>query len=234
MRRDLVRGQIRPTTRREAIERAESMVGYKPEKPEGAPFDAKRQTIKYRLSKYNGGKDPYADHPADWSYGLRTPTSDCAGFVAWALGYDRKQIGTFPKWGGWINTDSMIAEARQFGDWFEEISEPEVGCLLVTPSIYKGGKRTKVGHVGMVVEVPEVWDGDTRSLTVVHCSSRPKGRSAVKRTNGAFGATRGVLLRYKKAAPEPREDETNTEEGIEAPASLLARFWAWLTQNMRS
>ena len=94
------RGIIRPLTIAEAVRRAKSMVGYKPELPANAPKGTRRVNIKYRLSKFNGGKDPYAQHPADWSYGNRTPTCDCAGFVAWCLGYDRYQPGKFEPYDG--------------------------------------------------------------------------------------------------------------------------------------
>ena len=61
-----------------------------------------------------------------------------------------------------------------------------------------------VGHVGLLSEVPDNWNGDFSKLTVIHCSSRPKGKSAIKKTTGAYFAKRGVFLRYKLAKAEPQ------------------------------
>jgi hypothetical protein len=216
-----MRGAIRPTTAAEAVERARSMIGYCPELPEGAPSDAVGGPIRYRLRKKNGGKDPNAPHPAAWSYGVRVPTADCVGFVAWTLGFDRYQPRDYDResggdviYGGWINTDSMImgAAALEPG-WFQEIDEPEVGAIVVYGSRYRRGRPRKAGHVGMIVDPlpaefeimePDCW----RDLRVVHCSSGNDRRhgAAIQETSGAAWAKalkkgrKPQILRYVRAA----------------------------------
>src|SRR5512134_3458520 len=153
--------------------------------------------LKYRLGA--GGRKPLAASPG--------PYCDCAGFVTWCLGFDRYQPASrsdFPTVAGgwdWVNTDSMIAAARSGKGWFQELAEPEVGCLVVYPSIYRKGERVRVGHVGIVTQVPTRWDpviGYGR-LTVIHCSAGNYKRtgSAVQETSGMPWANKGSLfLRY--------------------------------------
>lgn len=186
------------------------MIGFEPPLHPRAPKDAKRSLIKYRLTKFNGGKDPYGEHPSvgSYSYGNRTPTCDCSGFVAWALGFDRFQPkDRFPSYGGWVNTDSMISDAKRSGSFFELLTAPEWGCLVVSPSKYKRvdgrRKRVKVGHVGMVVgPLPAEWGDNWDDLRVVHCSSSNSRRGgAIQETSGSGFRGRGVFLRYLRAAP---------------------------------
>lgn len=144
-------GVIRPTTSAEAIARARSMIG---------------SSIHYQLSPHNGGRNPNAPDPAShWvdDANHAVATCDCAGFVAWALGYDRYQPHDFPPWDGWINTDSMIFESDHGAHWFRTLSAPQAGCLVVYPS-HGAAPNHVIGHVGLVVDV------GSSGLRVVHCS----------------------------------------------------------------
>jgi hypothetical protein len=183
--------RIRQTTIADAIERARKMVG---------------AAIHYQLKDKNGGRNPDAPDPAShWinDHGDRVATCDCAGFVAWCLGFDRYQPGTFEYWDGWINTDSAIFEAENNGEWFERLAAPELGCLIVYPSHGKAPNRL-IGHVGIVVAVPE-----NARIRVIHCSSGNDRRTghAIQETDDAAWRDaadkppkRTRFLRYLKAA----------------------------------
>ena len=202
-----MRGVIAAVTIEEAVERAKSMIWFEPELPEDAGIGAKSQPIRYRLPKFNGGKDPLADHPADWSYGKRSPTCDCIGFIAWSLGFDRYQPVHFDRnkkgkviYGGYINTNSSILAANSLEpSWFEEVCAPELGCLVVYGGTRnkKTGKR-RAGHIGIVVgPLPAEWDPEAnecwRALRVVHCSS-----SNDRITGGAIQETDGWTWRHSR------------------------------------
>jgi hypothetical protein len=113
--------------------------------------------------------------------------SDCWGFAgAWCYKLPRHRPG-YNK-GPWatvaddLNCDSAIEQAEHAaaGDrvW-EVIERPEVGCLLVMPSIRdKEGHRIRIGHVWITTEVPAEWDAEKPQydlLTTVQCqaSSHP-------------------------------------------------------------
>lgn len=168
-----MRGSIKLITVDDAIKRAKSMIGFVPKLLENAPIDTKPQPIRYRLKGgYNGGQSPYAAHPASWSYGKRTPTCDCSGFIAWVLGYDRYQphAGLGVKY---LNTDNIILLAKS-QKWFEILNKPELGCIIVYGKYDKNGK-TYVGHIGLITSLPAEWDKDSndswKDLLVTHCSS---------------------------------------------------------------
>ncbi len=199
----MTRGAMRTTTHAEAVERARSMINYMPSVHPMSAKGTEPSLIRYRLSRNNGGKDPHARHPADYSYAFKTPTCDCSGFVAWCLGFDRFQEATFSQFSGWVSTDSMIIEARRKGAWFEEIRFPELGALVVTPGVRRHGRRIRVGHVGMMTGLPAEWDPAEppwTDLIVTHCSSSNSRLTggAIRTTGWSSGG--GVFLRYLKAA----------------------------------
>lgn len=156
---------------------------------------ARSQIGKLRYVLGKGGRDPEAKSPGD-----ATAACDCSGFVCWALGFDRYQPG-FAGY-DWVSTDSMVAMARKPDNgWFEEVSVPRPGDLVVYPGIYKGGKRVRVGHVGIVSEVPAEWHSPApfEWLRVIHCSAgnQRRTKAAVQETSGAPWAGKGSLfLRY--------------------------------------
>ncbi len=154
--------------------------------------------ITYQLKTYNGGKDPTAPDPADrWLDGPgRRVTSDCMGGAAWCSGFDRYQSKRFAHiYEGWINTDSMILDAKWTAKCFRALARPEPGSLIVCKS---GSPGHRIGHVGVVVFVPAEWDpqylGCWKAIGVVDIAGR-SGR-ANKRTTGAgwFG-TGAMFLR---------------------------------------
>lgn len=191
----------------------------------------------YRLPYPNGGKDPRSAHPAS-AYNSPilkrlVNVCDCSGFTAWVQGYSRLQDGRgeFPAFpdtpsvaGGYINTDSMIEEALGFnrrkglapyagGRWFSVLAHPIVGCIVVyhkrvdSSPLWK--MNPKVGHVGVVTEVPaEQYEEKDREMyfkpntrnhkqgiQVVHCSGVDKtGGTAVRETDGRIWAKKGALF----------------------------------------
>lgn len=211
-------GAIRPTTRAEAVARARLMCG-----------DAGARIV-YRLKDHSGGRDPFApDCASHWRTLINliaVASCDCAGFVAWCLGYDRYQPDAFMPGSGWdwINCDSMIADARGPQTFYEELiatgeplrdQRPLPGDVVVFPSIDldHDGSRDRVGHTGIIVAVAPTWTpGDWRSLRVAHCSSG-NGRRAIAETSGAPWAGRerfrgltnprwtSTILRYRRFAP---------------------------------
>jgi hypothetical protein len=105
------------------------------------------------------------------------PGFDCWGFAdSWAYGRPRTERG-FNK-GSWAtvadarNCDSAVEEAEHIGKAYQVIDTPEVGCLLVMPSIRdKASKRIRIGHVWLVVAVPEAWGGRFDELETVQCQA---------------------------------------------------------------
>ena len=127
---------------------------------EAAVARAKRIAVSkptvYKLGA--GGRNPKAETPFTVRDGVLG--SDCIGFTLWCLGIDRYQPKTFPYYDGWINTDSAIADAKGKKTYFEVVTRPQPGDQIVYPSIRKDGKMTRMGHVGLVVEVPSEWHPD--------------------------------------------------------------------------
>lgn len=130
-----------------------------------ASTPAKCPDIYYLLKDHNGGKDPTASDPADrWTESGRAfvnRTCDCIGGACWVGGWDRYQPVRFAYlYGGWINTDSMLMDARGKQKCFRTIPEPEPGCYVVCAS---GSPGHRIGHIGTVVGVPTNWRPDARS-----------------------------------------------------------------------
>ncbi|AFD07651.1 LysM peptidoglycan-binding domain-containing protein [Solitalea canadensis] len=130
---------VKPMKINKLLERAGSATGKK---------------IKYKLGK--GGMKPGAPLPASDSN-----ECDCSGFVCWVLGLSRKSdIPFYKQHGGWIYTDSMVADVNSQSGIFEKITIPEEGCIVVY------GAGSGIGHVGIVSEVE-----DGTMIKVIHCSS---------------------------------------------------------------
>lgn len=109
-----------------------------------------------------GGRDPRPSSPFTKRNGHAG--SDCVGFTSWCLGHDRFQPESFPYYDGWINTDSLMMDARGEQSWYAEVKRPEPGDVVVFPSVYKDGKRLRMGHIGLVVEVPADLPEDVYAL----------------------------------------------------------------------
>lgn len=142
------------------------------------------------LPAYNGGKDPTAADPFDrWSKpGSKfvNITADCIGGAAWCGGFDRYQPKRFAHiYDGWINTDSMLMDARGPAKCFVELPYPAPGCFVVCAS---GTPGHAVGHIGVVVEVPPNFNASKReswaALIVVDVASTGAGNRANTRRTG--------------------------------------------------
>jgi LysM repeat protein len=111
------------------------------------------KSIHYKLG--SGGIDPLHSIPT------KNKLCDCSGFVCWIFGLSRKtDIPFYKKFGGWIYTDSMVADINSAAGIFENLSAPEEGCIVV----YGAGKA--IGHVGIVSKVV-----NGQMQKVIHCSS---------------------------------------------------------------
>lgn len=127
-----------------------------------------------------GGFDPSApDCGSRWATGTKAKTknyitSDCVGFALWAYGMDRFQKDDFPLYGGWMNTNSLVAAANDPKvKEVRRLAELVPGCLLVYPSARPNPLRW-YGHIGMYVGTPV----DATVPSVVHCHGpRLKGRA---------------------------------------------------------
>jgi hypothetical protein len=150
----------------------------------------------YLLKEHNGGKDPTAPDPFDrWSRpgsSFVNVTADCIGGASWCGGWDRYQPERFAHlYGGWINTDSMLLDARGPAKCFVELPRPEPGCFVVCAS---GTPGHAVGHIGTVVGVPPEWDRKERDcwklLEVVDVASTGAGKRAntLRTAIGWYGA----------------------------------------------
>jgi len=149
-------------------------------------------------------------------------TADCIGFVAWCLGLDRYQPLKFPHYEGWINTDSMLADARSGQTYFAPVAFPKPGDLVVFGSVW-GVLGRKPGHIGIVTSVPDGWTPDDYDVPAV-ASSKEKARLrkahwsrvgvidcsprhekvhgyAVEEDNAGIWAARGSFVRYTKFVP---------------------------------
>jgi hypothetical protein len=153
--------------------------------------------IRYKLGA--GGRNPNNRTPETIRDGILG--CDCAGYVAWAWGFDRFQeanmwytrrpgqfnpavpikeghpVGyrAFDYYGGWINTDSMMEDSLDNNnDWFINLDSPVPGCIVSYGSTGKGSSR-RIGHEGLVIAAPAVFDRENpehwRRLEVIDCRS---------------------------------------------------------------
>lgn len=149
----------------------------------------------YLLKDHNGGKDPTAIDPFDrWTKDGGTTinrTADCIGGMVWCGGFDRYQPKRFDHlYDGWINTDSMLMDARGPAKCFRLLKQPELGCFVVFAS---GSGGHAIGHIGGVISAPDVWHNDDASwkaLRTVDMAARSgpgnrEGNPAVWRAAGA-------------------------------------------------
>jgi hypothetical protein len=134
-------------------------------------------------------------------YGADRTGLDCRGFVIWCYQLAAKRDG-FNSGGsvtGWINTDSMIEDARSSSpDLFRIATAPRPGTVIAYPSIRRSelegftadlGKRVRIGHVGIVERFRGAeWDPSQLSfwalLDVVQCGS--SGSPAVRTIDGGL------------------------------------------------
>jgi hypothetical protein len=154
--------------------------------------------IYYLLHDFNGGKNPQAPDPADrWvKPGGKhvNRTCDCIGGMAWAGGWDRYQPIRFSHiYQGWINTDSMRADARGPELCFIKLDKPELGCYVVYGSDpHKKTHGVPVGHIGGVVGVPDDWNERDRdcwkAMKIVDVANRtPKPANKLTSALGWWG-----------------------------------------------
>jgi LysM repeat protein len=125
--------------------------------------------IRYRLGA--GGMRPSAPLPTTDNF------CDCSGFVCWVIGLSRETtIPFYQKFGGWIFTDSMVADINSQVGIFERLVVPEVGCIVVY------GAGNKIGHVGIVSETQS-----GKMKKVIHCSAGNdrKFKDAIQETSPA-------------------------------------------------
>lgn len=187
----MTRGAIRPTTRKESVQRAFAMLTAVPYPPNPSVDDAGNKPISYRLTDYNGGKDPYAMHCADWSYGGRTPTADCVGLVLWCSGIDRLQPSYKGSRGEWLNCQSLIDDS--VGDRL--YCEPVIDELAIA-----GDWLVTGSHIAIIVR-PAIYVGGVQTFdhVVIDCSPR-HGRSTAVGVGGPWSEACRVL-RYKGYVP---------------------------------
>jgi hypothetical protein len=133
----------------------------------------------------NGGRDPRApDCASHWTdgNGKEWATTDCIGFAMYVVGGSRRQRVLFPHYGGAINTDSILIDARGPRALFRPC-RPKLGALLVLGGTFATvdgkRKRTKPGHVLVVVggvpaEMPTTTDELFDMLLVAHASPSNK------------------------------------------------------------
>jgi hypothetical protein len=151
-----------------------------------------------------GGRDPAARTPDSVVRGWRG--CDYAGFLAWCLGYDRRQRGFTPS-SDWVNADSMICEAETLGAWFRPLVTPEIGAVIAYCSIdlERDGRRDRIGHAALVVELPDRWSNSEAAWTamrIIHCSPSLQRRCghAIDETHAAAWAHRATF----RGASHPR------------------------------
>jgi hypothetical protein len=160
-----MRGKILWLDRKKAVERALSQIVVVPTPPHGAPSDAGGRGIAYRLEGgFNGGFNPEAEHCASWSYGPRTPTADCIGFVLWASGIDRMQPGYHGTRDEWLNCASLLDDAHGEKKFCRTLSKEETGL--------PGDWMLTDGHIGMVLRYTPMIANPKFRYLVADCSPR--------------------------------------------------------------
>lgn len=161
--------QPRPCSSVEAVQRAESLAAL-----ERARRPALRAVYILGAGRYDPAKpdaEPFTSAPTPEArerirqrYGTDRRGVDCRAFTnyCYRLPAQRDGYNAGGSVVGWINTDSMIEDARSASpDLFRIARAPFPGCLVVYPSIRRGelrteggytsdlGKRVRVGHVGL-------------------------------------------------------------------------------------
>lgn len=160
-----MRGLILHLTRAEVVARAIRNMLAVPVPPPGSPADAGHRPINYRLDNENGGRDPNALTCNDWSYGNRTPTADCIGFVLYSAGIDRKQPTYSGTEGEWLNCQSLWDDAHS--------AHPVYARLLVgTEPVLPGDFLLTRDHIGLVVRPAPSPDPEAVEHMVIDCSPR--------------------------------------------------------------
>lgn len=176
----MARGLLLALTREEVVARALSSAVVVEDPSARIYYSAERGR--------NGGTDPEALTCASLyrRSGNLVATADCVGFASWAAGFDRYQPKRATSYGGWLNQASILMETRRAGGMFRALAAPELGCIAVIDDIRDAaGKRTRPGHVGIVVELTPV-------VKVAHCSPsnhrRVQQAIAVTGLREAFGS----------------------------------------------
>jgi hypothetical protein len=112
----------------------------------------------------------------------------------------------------------MIAEAETAGRWFQPLAAPELGAVIVYPSVEleRDGARARASHLGIISAVPASWlDREWTALRVIHCSASLQRRlgHAIDETHAVAWARRATFrgathprwrtrfLRYTAAVP---------------------------------
>ncbi len=155
-------------------------------------LSVQRAAIGYELGA--GGREPRLAHPGGRSKkGHPGLWCDCSGFVSWCMGLDRYQKPA------WLNTDSLILDAKRHHRWVREVLDVQEGDLVIWPSTFKDGVRVRIGHTGIVSKVPRITALLTDMfsekwwalLRVIHCSSSNYKRGWILKRDGAAagGAT---------------------------------------------
>ena len=120
----------------------------------------------------SGGKDPRAADPrttCKHGFGL-----DCTGAGAHGFGLKRK-LKNFSLYGGYMNSDSIVADARGRQEVYEKLDAPVRGCALVFPGIDfdEDGDRERIGHFAWVRRVLPGFDPahpDYRLVEIYDCA----------------------------------------------------------------
>jgi hypothetical protein len=120
--------------------------------------------------------------------------SDCWGLIAYVHRQPRHRVGYNP--GGsvvdWIQCDSVIDDADRGGLAWRTAPTPERGDIVVWPSIDRGGKRLRMGHVALVESIARLrgpWTGaEWALLDVIHvCGPNGRRPAAVRATGAMWG-----------------------------------------------
>lgn len=165
--------------RNQVIDRAFDNMRAVPKPPPGAPADAGHRPINYRLNDYNGGKDPLAFTCNEWSYGDRTPTSDCIGFVLHSAGLDRKQPGYHGSRGEDLNCAALMDDA-------ESASPVFVRLVSAMERVLPGDFLLTRDHIALIIRpAPEPNPQGVEHL-VIDCSPRHQRNGQAINTGGPW------------------------------------------------
>lgn len=165
-----------------------------------------------------GGKDCKSDSDPRSTItrdGKQLFGADCTGASNWAEGVPKFQKN-FSQYGGWQNTDAIIADARGKQEIWELLDRPVRGCGLVFAGIDfdHDGDRERIGHKAWVSAVDPAFDPkhpDYRLVTIWDCAG----------SNAKLPGSHGAIAKH----PAGYFNGKDTYKGVTDPRWATVCVW---------
>lgn len=91
------------------------------------------------------------DRRGEWPESAAT---DCSGFISWCLKISRKVDHPLYKQvnGGWFETTAVYQDVIKSVGYFDQLTTPRPGAILVYPDYRDTQNRLRQGHIGIVTQ----------------------------------------------------------------------------------